>query len=153
MGASDSPRDFVASAESDTVIAAEKAELGIGQKPVTGLALSGGGVRSASFALGVVQALLSRLTEERDAPATAGADAAAAPSEVGAASPGEASHGPRDQLERFDYLSTVSGGAFLGLALLWLRANEPSAPGRTTDYRRHLRSKHSGVRTRFGGLW
>lgn len=50
----------------------------------TGLALSGGGIRSASFALGVVQALLN------------------------------------DGLfKRFDYLSTVSGGGYLGSTLSW----------------------------------
>ena len=50
------------------------------------LAISGGGIRSASFALGVVQAL-----------AAAGS------------------------LKRFHYLSTVSGGGYLGTALTWLK--------------------------------
>src|SRR5947207_15425886 len=50
-----------------------------------GLALSGGGIRSASFALGVMQAL-----------ATSGA------------------------FRRIDYLSTVSGGGYIGTALTWL---------------------------------
>jgi hypothetical protein len=50
------------------------------------LALSGGGIRSASFALGVVQALVNR-----------------------------------GLFRRFDYLSTVSGGGYLGTALTWLR--------------------------------
>jgi predicted acylesterase/phospholipase RssA len=46
---------------------------------LTGLALSGGGIRSATFALGVLQAIASlRL------------------------------------LRRFDYLSTVSGGGYIG---------------------------------------
>ncbi|MDH5411122.1 MAG: patatin-like phospholipase family protein, partial [Alphaproteobacteria bacterium] len=49
-----------------------------------GLALSGGGIRSASFALGVMQAL-------------AGANI----------------------LKRMDYLSTVSGGGYIGSALTW----------------------------------
>ena len=50
------------------------------------LALSGGGIRSASFALGVVQALVNR-----------------------------------GAFKAFDYLSTVSGGGYLGAALTWLR--------------------------------
>jgi hypothetical protein len=52
---------------------------------LTGLALSGGGIRSATFALGVLQAL--------------------------------AHH---DLLRRFDYLSTVSGGGYIGTSLTWL---------------------------------
>jgi hypothetical protein len=52
---------------------------------LTGLALSGGGIRSATFALGVLQAL--------------------------------ARH---DLLRRFDYLSTVSGGGYIGASLTWL---------------------------------
>ena len=52
---------------------------------LTGIALSGGGVRSATFGLGVLQAL--------------------------------ARH---DLLRRFDYLSTVSGGGYLGSSLTWL---------------------------------
>lgn len=50
-----------------------------------GIALSGGGIRSASFCLGVMQAL--------------------------------AKH---DKLKKFDYLSTVSGGGYIGGALSWL---------------------------------
>ncbi|MCP5055547.1 MAG: hypothetical protein GY937_02360 [bacterium] len=52
---------------------------------VAGLAISGGGIRSATFALGVLQAL-----------------------------------GERGLLQRFDYLSTVSGGGYLGASLSWL---------------------------------
>ena len=52
---------------------------GRGDAPLTGLAVSGGGIRSATFALGVTQAL--------------------------------AAH---DLMRRFDYLSTVSGGGYLG---------------------------------------
>ncbi|GJD35432.1 patatin-like phospholipase family protein [Methylobacterium aerolatum] len=47
-----------------------------------GLALSGGGIRSAAFSLGVLQAL-----------------------------------GNRDLIKRFDYLSTVSGGGYIGTTL------------------------------------
>jgi hypothetical protein len=52
---------------------------------LTGIALSGGGIRSASFALGVLQAL-----------AYAG------------------------WLKKLDYLSTVSGGSYIGCSLSWL---------------------------------
>jgi hypothetical protein len=49
-----------------------------------GLALSGGGIRSATFALGVLQAMAGR-----------------------------------DLLKHVDYLSTVSGGGYIGTSLLW----------------------------------
>jgi Patatin-like phospholipase len=49
-----------------------------------GLALSGGGIRSATFALGVLQAMAAR-----------------------------------DLLKHVDYLSTVSGGGYIGTSLLW----------------------------------
>jgi hypothetical protein len=51
---------------------------------LTGLALSGGGIRSATFCLGVLQALAKY-----------------------------------DLLKRFDYLSTVSGGGYIGGSLTW----------------------------------
>jgi hypothetical protein len=51
---------------------------------LTGIALSGGGIRSAIFCLGVLQALARR-----------------------------------DCLKRFDYLSTVSGGGYVGSSLTW----------------------------------
>jgi hypothetical protein len=60
-----------------------------------GLALSGGGIRSASFATGVLQAFLRHKDKK----------------EVG----------PFEQL--FSYLSTVSGGGYLGGALTWLKHN------------------------------
>lgn len=52
---------------------------------LAGLALSGGGIRSATFSMGVMQALAHS-----------------------------------DLLKRFDYLSTVSGGGYIGSALTWL---------------------------------
>ncbi len=58
--------------------------------PLSGLALSGGGIRSAAFACGVLQAL-----------ARAG------------------------KLDRFQYLSTVSGGGYAGAALTWALQMRP----------------------------
>ncbi|MCP3849960.1 MAG: hypothetical protein GY694_06945 [Gammaproteobacteria bacterium] len=63
---------------------------------ITGLALSGGGIRSATFSLGVMQAL--------------------------------AKH---NKLGRFDYLSTVSGGGYIGSAITWL-LNEKKRSGQYT---------------------
>jgi patatin-like phospholipase len=60
--------------------------------PLVGLALSGGGIRSAAFNMGVLQAL-----------ARSGL------------------------LPRIDYLSTVSGGGYIGACLTWLRAHVPAA--------------------------
>ncbi len=64
------------------VIAAERKR--IQRDPVLGLAISGGGIRSASFGLGVMQGL------------------------VGAG-----------LLKQTDYLSTVSGGGYIGSSLTW----------------------------------
>jgi hypothetical protein len=60
--------------------------------PLAGLALSGGGIRSAAFNMGVLQAL-----------ARGGL------------------------LPRIDYLSTVSGGGYIGACLSWLRTHVPVA--------------------------
>uniref|UniRef100_UPI0025F89493 patatin-like phospholipase family protein n=1 Tax=Thiocapsa sp. TaxID=2024551 RepID=UPI0025F89493 len=59
-----------------------------------GLALSGGGIRSATFALGAMQALAAR-----------------------------------GLLEKFDYLSTVSGGGYIGGALTWLLSKDAQGDG------------------------
>lgn len=65
----------------------EKLKLGIDTtESSTGLALSGGGIRSASFGLGVIQAFLE--------------------------------HGI---MQKIDYLSTVSGGGYIGASLSWYR--------------------------------
>ncbi len=56
---------------------------------LTGLALSGGGIRSASFSLGVMQALAHN-----------------------------------GWLKNFDYLSTVSGGGYIGASVSWLLSQE-----------------------------
>lgn len=67
--------------------------------PASGLALSGGGIRSATFCLGVVQALAEA-----------------------------------DQLKRFDYLSTVSGGGYLGASILWWASGSAGEPGKATTF-------------------
>jgi len=66
-----------------------------------GLALSGGGIRSATFALGALQGMAN----------------AAAP-DAGAETPEEIRKEPQKSLlGRFDYLSTVSGGGYIGAFL------------------------------------
>ncbi len=68
---------------------------------LTGLALSGGGIRSATFSLGIMQAL--------------------------------AGHG---LLRKVDYLSTVSGGGYIGSAITWLTstlAQEKATNNQTDD--------------------
>jgi hypothetical protein len=82
-----------------------------------GLALSGGGIRSASFALGVLQVLLNE-----------------------------------DLLRRIDYLSTVSGGGYLGSAVSWWLHQMASGDGRTPReryqaFREEFGSKVQGART------
>ncbi|HRD75732.1 MAG TPA: patatin-like phospholipase family protein, partial [Hyphomicrobiaceae bacterium] len=69
----------------------------LNQKNLAALCLSGGGIRSASFALGLLQAL---------AGLPRGANSAPAPEE-------------QSLLFRFNYLSTVSGGGYIGA---WLTA-------------------------------
>jgi hypothetical protein len=79
----------------DDIFEAEKKKLGIkATAGATGLALSGGGIRSASFGLGVIQALLE--------------------------------HGI---MQKVDYLSTVSGGGYIGTSLTWNRhlASDPDS--------------------------
>src|SRR6476469_5569797 len=63
---------------------AEKEQSKLDVDNLSGLALSGGGIRSASFGLGVMQALVAN-----------------------------------NQLEKMDYMSTVSGGGYIGSALTW----------------------------------
>ena len=59
------------------------------QDSLVGLALSGGGIRSAMFSLGVLQALAGR-----------------------------------NLLKYVDYLSTVSGGGYIGSSLTWLMSKK-----------------------------
>ncbi len=60
---------------------------------LVGLAISGGGIRSASIALGIIQ-----------------------------------SFAREGKLERFDYLSTVSGGGYLGSAISWFLSRKDQNP-------------------------
>lgn len=79
---------YFTSEQFEAMKAAELGYLGIdaGREKLFGLALSGGGIRSASFALGVLQAL----------------------------------HG-FGAFNRFQFLSTVSGGGYIGSALTYFR--------------------------------
>jgi hypothetical protein len=103
-------------------------------RPLAALTISGGGIRSATFALGALQ--------------------------------GFAEHG---LLERFDYLSTVSGGGYIGSWLTaWvnrvgglekvlprLRANAPApVPGEpaSSDTLRHLREYNSYLSPKTGAF-
>lgn len=90
----------VQQAEAAWIAQRRKAVGGIdGKAPLVGLALSGGGIRSATFNLGVLQAL-SR----------------------------------KGLLSRIDYLSTVSGGGYIGSCLTWLRAHvSPDSPRHLGD--------------------
>jgi len=94
--------DDIDTAGAKKVIEAEKAHLlkrpgGHPEQPLSGMAISGGGIRSASFALGVTQAL-----------AWKGA------------------------LGRFDYLSTVSGGSYMGSSLTWFLHKAWKVPAEET---------------------
>lgn len=86
------------------VVDAEKAFLEVGKdQEVFGLALSGGGIRSASFALGLLQALYGY-----------------------------------GVFEKFHYLSTVSGGGYIGSALTYFRNvfrfPDPTQPGQFINW-------------------
>lgn len=84
----------------EDVLEKERRALGISESDETlGIALSGGGIRSASFGLGVLQALMHHHI-----------------------------------LHRADYLSTVSGGGYIGAALTWFRKHHPGEDGRFFDH-------------------
>ena len=69
----------------------------------SGIALSGGGIRSATFSLGVVQAVaIAPARLQAQAPPTNAVPAAAGVTFA------------QSLLSRFDYLSTVSGGGYIG---------------------------------------
>lgn len=80
------PVQPVYSKTTDALFVAERAHIGHGTGPMFGLAISGGGIRSASFALGLLQALYGF-----------------------------------GVFDRFHYLSTVSGGGYIGGALTYFR--------------------------------
>jgi hypothetical protein len=72
------------------------------KQPRTALCVSGGGIRSATFALGIIQGLASA-----------------------------------DLLKRFDYLSTVSGGGYIGSWLSsWVRRHPKGVAGVENDLHR-----------------
>ncbi len=87
------------SPEQHDILKAEREYLNIKeQAPATGLAISGGGIRSASFGLGVMQALVNN-----------------------------------NVLKRMDYMSTVSGGGYLGSALTWALKQGGDQAGTSPD--------------------
>jgi hypothetical protein len=105
-----------------------KERVGLGLYPVPsivdgiGLALSGGGIRSACFALGVVQSLMNA-----------------------------------SLWSRFDYLSTVSGGGYLGAGLSWWAHHAAIDQGlpeedRYSAFRQQFGSKVKGARTVTSGV-
>jgi hypothetical protein len=99
------------------------------QAPLTALSLSGGGIRSATFALGVIQGLAER-----------------------------------GVLDAFDYLSTVSGGGYIGAWLSsWkqrakgldkvipqLRSDAPAIPKGSPDPIQHLREYNNYLSPKLG---
>lgn len=97
--------------------------------PLVGLALSGGGVRSATFSLGLLRGL-----------AKGGRATSPSATQSAAAKPpnGHAEH-PAEQLSRqgllgrFDYLSSVSGGGYVAAMLGRLASKAECAPTPTGD--------------------
>jgi hypothetical protein len=83
------------------------------------LAISGGGIRSASFALGVIQTFLN------EKPGNAPADS------------------NETCFDRFDYMSTVSGGGYIGSAVSWLKHHF----GKGGDWRTYLGASNLGARS------
>src|SRR6187402_2358336 len=83
------------------------------------LAISGGGIRSASFALGVIQTFLN------EKPGNATAES------------GETC------FDRFDYMSTVSGGGYIGGAVTWLKHHF----GKEGDWRLFVGDRNLGARS------
>ena len=74
---------------------------------LTGICLSGGGIRSSAFSIGALQAL-DALTCEKASPKDA--------------------HGDRTLFNRFDYMSTVSGGGYTGTAVTASMMDSPRFP-------------------------
>ena len=88
----DAPPDVPLDTLDDIYAAVHRLREGPNPQPRTAICLSGGGIRSASFALGVLQAFASK-----------------------------------ELLERFHYLSTVSGGGYVGGWLTAWRRNKAAA--------------------------
>ena len=100
-------------------------------KPLAALCISGGGIRSATFALGVVQGLAES-----------------------------------NALAQFDYLSTVSGGGYIGAWLTgwihreggiekvipYLKRNAPPRPPECPDPIQHLREYNSYLSPKLGAM-
>lgn len=93
----DNQQELIKAEEYKKVIEEEKKYLGL-TEPASGLAISGGGIRSASFGLGVMQALVAD-----------------------------------KKLSKIDYMSTVSGGGYLGSALTWALKQGGSEAGTEPD--------------------
>jgi hypothetical protein len=102
----------------DEIHSVEKQRLGIDRcEESIGLSLSGGGIRSASFGLGVIQGLLE--------------------------------HGI---MQKVDYLSTVSGGGYIGASLTWYRHLHPGSTG-YFDASNPFGQKGEGVRSSLQTGW
>ncbi len=86
------------------------------EKRTAGLALSGGGIRAASFSIGVMQSLNKKKKGE-----------------------------DRSLLDEVDYLSTVSGGGYAGAALTWFRniASQNGKTGRSTELNKKTLARFS----------
>jgi len=83
------------------------------------LAISGGGIRSASFALGIIQTFMNE-------------------------KPGDSTANAADScFDRFDYMSTVSGGGYIGGAVSWLKFHFR----KDGAYRRFLGAADLGARS------
>jgi hypothetical protein len=83
------------------------------------LSISGGGIRSASFALGVIQAFLNE--KPHDAPENSNECC----------------------FDRFDYMSTVSGGGYIGSTISWLKHHF----NKDDAWRRYLGAADLGARS------
>ena len=88
---------YVPREQRDKILKAERELIGVEPDALNALAISGGGIRSASFALGIMQALVSG-----------------------------------GVMKHIHYLSTVSGGGFVGASLTWfLKRGLPQGPAGT----------------------
>jgi hypothetical protein len=98
--------DFVDGECSDAMVAAEQRQLSKAadkHAPIvdewTGIALSGGGIRSASFCLGALQAMANL-----------------------------------NLLREFNYISTVSGGGYIGSSLQWFWQKDAKSGTGASDF-------------------